>query len=66
MLNPLLPAGALSHFAVDHVLYHGRLLSFVWDVDGSHYAVGAGLRILVDGATVASSPTLGRLTAKLP
>ena len=63
-LAPLLPSTA-SHAAVDHVLYHGRMLAFVWDVDGSHYGVGSGLRILVDGETVAHSPTIARITAQL-
>ena len=66
VLNPLLPAGALTHFAVDHVRYHGHALSFVWDEDGSHYHRGAGLRLLVDGEEVASSATLTKLTASLP
>lgn len=35
----LLPATA-SHFAVDHVLYHGKMPAIVWDVDGSHYGLG--------------------------
>ena len=64
VINPLLPATA-THFAVDHVLYHGRMLAIVWDADGSHYGLGAGLRILIDGKTVAHSATIGRLTAEI-
>eukprot|EP01051_Picozoa_sp_SAG22_P014393 SAG22_NODE_1741_length_3684_cov_1.522734_2_plen_498_part_01 len=40
-------------------------LAFVWDADGSHYGVGSGLRIMVDGVTVAHSPTIARITAQL-
>lgn len=64
VINPLLPATA-THFAVDHVLYHGKMLAIVWDVDGSHYGLGAGLRILIDGKTAAHSATIGRLTAEI-
>lgn len=66
VLNPLVPPGLLTHFAVDHVLYHGHMLAIVWDEDGSHYGVGAGLRLLVDGKVVASSPTMTKLSASLP
>jgi len=65
VLNPLVPLGLLSHFAVDHVKYHGYYLSIVWDADGSHYGMGKGLKIFVDGQVVASSDIIERLSANL-
>ena len=62
---PLAP-DAWPYFALDDVVYHGRRLSILWDQDGTRYRRGAGLRLLVDGQTVASSPRLERLTAQLP
>ncbi|MGC1289717.1 MAG: hypothetical protein WA855_00430, partial [Candidatus Acidiferrales bacterium] len=38
----------------------------IYDADGKHYGRGEGLRILVDGTTVASSPTLAHLVAHMP
>jgi hypothetical protein len=64
VVNPLLPATA-THFAADHILYHGRMIAIVWDKDGSHYGLGAGLRIILDGKTVAHSATIGKLTAEI-
>jgi hypothetical protein len=53
-------------FALEDVPYHGRLVTVVWDKDGTRYGRGTGLQVLVDGKQVASSGKLARLTAKLP
>merc|ERR1712039_861549 len=65
VLNPLVPLGLLTHFAVDNVLYHGRYLSIVWDNDGTHYKRGAGLTLFVDGKVAAHAQSLQRLTVNL-
>ena len=65
-VNPLIPDGSsLSYFRVENVPYHGHLVAVQWDANGSRYGQGAGLRIEVDGKVVASSATLGRLTANI-
>lgn len=68
-LRPLVPASAgWDHFAADHVLVHGRVLSVVWDASGAHYdpaRFAAGLSVLVDGKVVAKRATLGPLTITL-
>ena len=64
-VNPLAPT-SWKYFALDDVAYHGHRLSLLWDRDGTRYGRGKGLRIIVDGKTIASSPNLGRLTAILP
>jgi len=65
-VNPLLPEKSWAWFCLDGVKYHGRTLTILWDVDGKRYHRGAGLRVLVDGAEIASSPTLSRVEGKLP
>ena len=64
-INPLVPDG-WSFFALDDVSYHGHAVSIIWDRDGTHYGRGAGLSIMADGALMANSPRLQRLTATLP
>jgi hypothetical protein len=64
-VNPLIPDD-WAYFALDDVLYRGRRVAIVWDKTGTRYGRGVGLRILADGRTMASSPTLARLTAELP
>lgn len=66
VVNPLLPAGTWSYFAVDGLPYHGHLLAIVYDQSGTHYRRGRGLMLFVDGKKVASRATLGRLEAQLP
>jgi hypothetical protein len=62
---PLAPS-SWEYFALDGVSYRGRELTIVWDKDGKRYGHGAGLRLIVDGQTIASAETLEPLRAKLP
>lgn len=64
-LDPLAPP-VWDYFAIDDLPYKGHHLSVLWDKSGARYQRGAGLTLLVDGAEVATSRTLGKLTAKLP
>jgi hypothetical protein len=64
-IRPLFPP-EWDFFRLDRVIYRGREVAVVWDRDGSRYGLGAGLHLLADGGVIASSPTVGRLTATLP
>jgi predicted GH43/DUF377 family glycosyl hydrolase len=63
--RPLVPTD-WDYFCLDHVLYHGRWLTILWDKDGTHYRKGEGLRVFADGKEIAASKTLARVTAQLP
>jgi predicted GH43/DUF377 family glycosyl hydrolase len=63
-VNPLAP-GAWPYFCLDHVLYHGRMLTILYDKTGQHYGHGSGMRIFADGRQIATGDALGRLTTKL-
>lgn len=47
-----------EYFALDQVPYRGHLVSVVWDKSGTRYGLGKGLHLLVDGKSVATSPSL--------
>jgi hypothetical protein len=66
VINPLLPAGTWSYFAIDGLPYHGHMLAIVYDETGKHYKRDAGLTLFIDGKKAASRATLGALTAELP
>jgi hypothetical protein len=66
LVDPLLPAGTWDWFCLDGVPYHGRILTILWDRDGSKYARGDGLRVFVDGVEIAASHELTRVTGRLP
>jgi hypothetical protein len=65
-VNPLVPADTWDYFCLDGILYHGRMLTILYDKTGAKYGKGRGLRVLADGKEIASVETLGRLTAPLP
>ena len=64
-IDPLVPEGTWDFFCLDDVLYHGKVLTIIWDKTGAKYGRGAGLQVLVNGKQIAHSPKLGKLTGKL-
>ena len=64
-VNPLVPANKWNWFALDRVEYHGKVLTILWDKDGSKYGKGAGLKVYADGRLIASSDNLQRVTGEL-
>jgi hypothetical protein len=64
-VNPLVPPGPWPWFCLDGVPYHGRIVTILWDEDGSRYGRGRGLSIFADGVLLAHSDRLSRLTAPL-
>jgi hypothetical protein len=65
-VNPLAPAAAWDWLCLDNVLYHGRIITILWDGTGRKYGKDKGLRVYADGREIARSDTLGRVTSKLP
>ncbi len=70
-VNPLIPtdpkaAHPISYLCLENVSYHGRLVTIVYDRDGSRYHRGAGLSIWVDGRPMVKSSPLGRKLVPLP
>ena len=66
LVNPLVPAGVLPWWAVDGVAIHHKIVSALFDLDGSHYPdAPKGLTVLVDGVVAASVPTLAPVTIQL-
>jgi len=64
-VNPLLPAGTWDYFCLDNVLYHGKILTIIWDKTGEKYGKGKGLTLFIDGKQAAHSPKLARISASL-
>lgn len=64
-VHPLLPVNKWDWFCLDNILYHGKIITIVWDKNGTKYKKGKGLSVWVNGKKVASSPELRKLTGKL-
>jgi len=60
-----LPGGRWDWFCLDNILYHGKILTIIWDKDGTKYKKGKGLGVWVNGKKVASSLNLEKVTGKL-
>ncbi len=65
-VNPLLPPDAWDWFCLDNVLYHGHIVTVVWDRTGEKYGRGKGLRIFSDGRQIAGRDSLGPVSSSLP
>ena len=65
-LDPMLPPDIWNWFCLDRVPYHGRILTILWDRQGTKFGRGKGLRLFANGKEIGHSPALGKLTARLP
>lgn len=61
VINPLIPEEQWDWFCLDNVLYHGRVVTILWDKHGDRYHLGKGLKVLVDGIEVGSSNKLEKI-----
>ncbi|MGB2808254.1 MAG: glycosyl hydrolase family 65 protein [Sedimentisphaerales bacterium] len=61
-VNPLVGADTWDWFCLDNVLYHGRIITILWDKTGKKYNKGKGLRVFANGKEIAHSETIGRVT----
>jgi len=64
-VNPLLPDGKWDWFCLDNVLYHGKIITIIWDKAGTKYKKGKGLSVWVNGKKVASSLTLKKVRGNI-
>jgi len=64
-VDPLLPDSAWDWFCLDNVFYHGRLITVIWDSDGSRYGRGKGLHVFADGRQIGHCDKLERITAQM-
>ena len=64
-VNPLLPDETWDYFCLDHVLYHGKIITIIYDKTGKRYGKGKGLQIFADGRCIARVKSLQKITGKI-
>lgn len=64
-VHPLVPQNKWAWFCLDNVLYHGKVVTIIWDKDGLKYKKGKGLGVWVNGKKVASSVKLENVSGVL-
>jgi hypothetical protein len=60
-VNPLVPDNKWDWFCLDNVLYHGRIITIIWDKTGSKYKKGKGLSVWMDGKKLKSVESLSKI-----
>jgi len=64
-IKPLIPEDSWDYFCLDHLLYHGREITVIYDKTGERYGKGTGLRLYADGKELAHADGLTALSAAL-
>lgn len=62
---PLIPNGQWDWFCLDQVLYHGKMLTLLWDKDGKKYGKGKGFMIFANGKEIYKGKELKHVMAKM-
>ncbi|HEY9535267.1 MAG TPA: glycosyl hydrolase family 65 protein, partial [Mucilaginibacter sp.] len=61
LINPLLPVHTWKYFCLDHVWYHGKTITIMYDETGQHYHKGKGFFVFVNGEKKAFAKEIGKL-----
>ena len=64
-IHPLIPKDKWDWFCLDNVLYHGKLITVLWDKTGKKYGKGKGFRVYSDGVEVYQGSSLKPVQCKL-
>jgi hypothetical protein len=65
IIHPLVSEGQWDYFCLDNVLYHGKIITVLFDKTGDKYHRGKGFSILVDGKKKYHSTTLQKAQIEL-
>ncbi|MGB8193205.1 MAG: glycosyl hydrolase family 65 protein [Chitinophagaceae bacterium] len=64
-IKPLLPQDKWDWFCLDNVLYHGKIITIIWDKTGMKYKKGKGFQVWVDGKKIWRSDKIEQVATKL-
>lgn len=65
LINPIVPADEWAYFCLDNVLYHGHVLTVLYDKTGIRYHKGKGFLIFIDGRKEGSYPRLQKVELEI-
>ena len=63
-VNPLIPQDKWDWFCLDNVLYHGDIITILWDKTGAKYNKGQGFKVFRNGQVIAASNKLEKLISE--
>jgi len=65
IVDPLVPDRIWDWFALDHVPYHQKVLTILWDRTGNKYGRGKGFSVFADNRLLTRSSALERIQANI-
>lgn len=65
IVNPLLSDRTWSYFCIDNILYHGKIITVMYDETGKKYGRGKGFFVFVDGKVRAFSKTIIKVNLRI-
>jgi hypothetical protein len=64
-IHPLIPDDYWDWFCLDNVKYHNKMLTIIWDKDGTKYNKGKGFSIFIDGQLKNNAQNLEKIETKI-
>lgn len=64
-VNPLVPVNQWNWFCIDNILYHGKIITILWDKEGTHYKKGKGFSVWVNNKKRISSDKIEKLSCEI-
>lgn len=64
-IHPLVSDGYWDWFCLDKVKYHNKILTIIWDKDGTKYNKGKGFSIFIDNQPKHNAQNLGKIEIKI-
>jgi hypothetical protein len=63
-VHPLIPQNRWDWFCLDNVLYHGNILTIIWDKTGEKYKRGKGFQVWINGRKIAEAQSLEKIVVR--
>ncbi|MGQ8338756.1 MGH1-like glycoside hydrolase domain-containing protein [Sunxiuqinia sp. A32] len=62
---PLISVDYWGWFCLDRVKYHDKIITIIWDKDGTKYQKGKGFSVFVNGELMKNLPTIEKLVLEI-
>ena len=64
-IHPLVPDNYWDWFCLDRVKYHDKMLTVIWDKEGTKYKQGKGFSVFIDGQLKHNSSKLEKINIQI-
>lgn len=64
-INPLIPNDYWDWFCLDRIKYHDKILTIIWDKEGTRYHKGKGFSVFINGGLMYNSINIKEITIKI-